>query len=197
MVTSNKYIADVFDIRPFDIYNQIFGYRAIPYPLAASLTDIIPNPVEKLSKLGAALYSKDRNGREAFCPVVIEHKGKKYNLPYSTIAIGMSKIITKTTVVGRPGTVKELISRDDYKFTIRGVILSDEELPEDELVDMSALFKIDEPVSLKNAFAEIFIPQDNKVVIESVDLPDMKGISGAQAYTIEVLSDTVLELEAK
>ena len=77
------------------------------------------------------------------------------------------------------------------------VVFSDEELPEDELVDMSALYKIDEPVSLRNAFAEVFIPQDNKVVIEIVDLPDMKGISGAQAYTIEVLSDTILELEAK
>lgn len=192
---ATNYIAEQYVINPFEAYKNVFGYRALPFPAALSLSSLIRNPVERLSKLGAVLFRKDSNGQEAFCPVVISHQGRKFNLPYSTISVSMRKIIEKTTVVGRKGTVKELISKDDYVFTIRGVILSKDELPEDDLTNIHDLFDIDEPVALENAFSEIFLQEDNQVVIEDIDLPDMKGVSGAQAYTIKLSSDTILELE--
>lgn len=192
-----KYIAGTFN--PFDIYAAVFGYRALPFP-QGQLNNLVPDVDEKISKLGAVLYKKDSKGREAFCPITLTRVQngkivKKYELPYSTVAIQLRKNIVKTALPGRRGSVKELIQIEDYQFTINGVILTDSELPESELMDINELFNINEPLKLENAFTDIFLQADNSVIIESIDLPDMKGISGAQAYSITISSDTILELE--
>lgn len=195
---ATNYIADTFKINPFEAFRNAFGYRALPFPLETSIQEILgPGAKERLSNLGAALYTRDKNGQEAFCPVVISYQNRKFNLPFSTIAVSMRKIIEKTTLPARRGSVKELIAKDDYVFTIRGVLLSDEELPQDELADLRELYEIDAPVNLENAFSEIFLLKENQVVIDDIDLPDMRGVSSAQAYTIRLSSDTILELEVQ
>lgn len=187
-----QYRADNFSV--FDIYKLVFGYRAIPFPTEKiSNTDLNTTA----SKLGVALFERDSLGNEAFCPISLEYKGKTYKLPYSTISMSLKKKIIDTPLINRRGSVKELIQIEDYKFTINGIYLSDSELPEDELTELDELFNINEPVKIKNAFVEIFLKEDNSVVIESCDLPDMKGISNAQAYSFSIISDTILELEIK
>lgn len=210
MATNGGYIAEKYNA--FDVYQAVFGYKAVPFPqtLAVSAARMLANPSEKLSKLGAVLFKRDTNGIEAFCPVTIVWeknvngaiKQRTFDLPYSTVAITMRKNIQKTSLIGRNGSVKELIQIEDYEFTINGVMLgsNDEEsddfhMPQTDLANLNELFQINEPVQLQNAFVEIFMPGDNTVVVESIDLPDMKGITGAQAYSIRVSSDTILELE--
>jgi hypothetical protein len=201
----------------FDVYASIFGYKAIPYPAAiaskvsgslqaessykagsfyASTTSEVFNDSEKLSAQGAILYRKEANGTEAFCPVDIYHTGtkKNYSLPYSTVAVTRSKNIVETALPGRKGTVKELIQIEDTQLQIQGVILGDD-LPETEISELNELFEINEAVQLKNAFAEIFMKADNTVVIKDLQCPDMKGITGAQAYSFTIVTDSVLELE--
>jgi hypothetical protein len=190
----------------FDVYALAFGYRAFPFPMGVN-DNLLPKPAQQLSTLGSVLLKRDKNGTEAFCPVVINHNGKKYDLPYSTISITMRKNIQKTALPGRQGSVKELIQIEDYQFTVQGVVLGAEViengtkviegLPEEGIKELNELFSINEPIRLENAFAEIFLPKDNRVVIESMDLPEMKGVTGAQAYTITLSSDTILELEEK
>lgn len=191
METNQKYRAPSFTV--FDVYKTVFGYRALPYP-QGDLSGLLPNPQEKLSSLGAVLFKKDANGTEAFCPVVLSYKGKKYDLPYSTVAVTVQKNIQKTALPGRRGTVKELIQIEDYQFTIQGVILGDD-LPEDGIKALDELFNINEPVKLENAFTEIFLQKENDVIIESLDFPDMRGVIGAQAFSMSLVSDSSLELE--
>jgi hypothetical protein len=203
----------------FDVYNAVFGYRALPFPAAISgnikeastngyVADDYPeaktameekassNKGEKLSNQGAILYRKEANGSEAFCPIDIYHPGTKktYSLPYSTISVTRSKNIQETALPGQKGSVKELIQVEDIKLIIRGIILGDD-LPETEISSLNELFEINEPVQLRSAFAEIFMQADNTVIIRDMDFPDMKGISGAQAYSMNIVSDSVLELE--
>lgn len=194
LMATNQYVADKFSIDPFEAYRHAFGYRALPFPQEVALSKLIPNPLKRLSKLGAAILKRHPDGTEAFCPVTITYKGTKYDLPYSTVAMTLRKDVVKTPLVGRKGKVKELVSIDDYEFTIQGIILG-EDLPEDELMKMNELFNINESVKLENAFTEIFLQKDNSVVIEQLDLPDMKGVIGAQAYTIRCTQDTILEIE--
>ena len=209
------YIAPKYNKAAFDIYELAFGYRAIPYPklLAAKALEIAESfdgtksdrsgtTSETLSKLGAVLFKKDENGVEAFCPVTIRYEDKVYELNYATISISMTKNIVKTNLINRRGSVKELIQLQDYKFTINGVMLGSQDLddadyflPQDKLADLNELFNINAPVELENAFSDIFLQDDNSVVIEALTLPDMRGVDGAQAYSITVSSDTVLELE--
>lgn len=193
-MATNDYIAEKYIIDPFEAYRHAFGYRALPFPQEVAISKILKSPLQRLSKLGAAILKRHPNGTEAFCPVTMRYKDKKYELPYSTISLGMSKVIVKTPMTGRKGTAKELISFDDYIITIQGVYLG-EDLPEDQLMELNELYEINEPVKLENAFTEIFLQKDNSVVIERLDLPDMKGVIGAQAYTIVCSSDVILEIE--
>jgi|WetSurMetagenome_2_1015567.scaffolds.fasta_scaffold02807_15 hypothetical protein len=198
----------------FDIYASIFGYKAIPFP-AAVLNKVgnqadnsykadgfyvesssTSKDTERLSAQGAVLYKKEANGTEAFCPVDIYHPGtkKNYSLPYSTVSVTRSKNIVETALPGRKGTVKELIQIEDTQLQIQGVILGDD-LPETEISELNELFEINEAVQFKNAFAEIFMKADNNVIIKDLQCPDMKGITGAQAYSFVAITDSVLELE--
>lgn len=198
----DKYRADVYT-KAGQIYEMVFGYRALPFPTAIRPDMLKVDMGEKMSKLGAAIYKNGKNGQE-FCPVTLAHMAmgkvvKNYDLPYSTISMTMEKNIESTPLIARRGSVHELISVDDYRFTIQGVLMTDDEeedgLPQDALDELRTLWEITEPVKLKNAFAEIFLQSDNSVIILSIEFPDMKGITGAQAYTITLKSDIVLELE--
>ncbi len=197
----------------FDIYASVFGYKALPFPAGiinnasqaensykASGYFVEPssasNDTERLSSQGAVLYKKEANGTEAFCPVDIYHPGtkKNYSLPYSTVSVTRSKNIVETALPGRKGTVKELIQIEDTQLQVQGVILGDD-LPETEISELNELFEINEAVQFKNAFAEIFMKADNNVIIKDLQCPDMKGVTGAQAYSFVAITDSVLELE--
>ena len=90
-----------------------------------------PNERES-SNLGSTLRKRDANGRWYFMPVVLVYKGKEYEMPNSLISIRGKKNIVSTPMVGRKGTVKELISMDDYEISIQGVAL-DTDWPDDQL----------------------------------------------------------------
>ena len=195
MVT--KYRAETFNV--FDIYKTIFGYRALPFPaaiqgLASSLASRV-SP-DRLSKLGAALFKRTEDGTEAFCPVEFRYRGNRVLLPYATISIRQQKTIVKTSLIERKGIVKELIQESDDIISVRGIIMG-EDLPVDPIIELRDLYRHKEPVQLLSAFAEIFLEGTNDVVIESLEWPDMQGIIGAQAFIMELSSDSVLEIEQR
>jgi hypothetical protein len=185
----------------FAIYNHVFGYRAIPYPQGQQINLMISGreQAERLSKLGAVITKRLPNGAEAFCPITIRHEGRTFELPNSTIAMTAKKRIVETPLIARRGSVKELIQVEDYEFQIRGVVITDDQeedgLPQEAISQLNDLFNINAPVELENAFTEIFLQADNRVVISEMQLPDMKGITGAQAYGFRLSSDSILILE--
>ena len=183
---------DKFNV--FNIYELVFGYKAVPFP-RVDFAGSIPK-ADKFSILGVSLYEKDQYGNEGFCPVKIKYQEETFNLPYSTISIQNKKKIKETSLTGRKGTVKELIQIGNYVFNIQGVaIIKEDSMPENEIINLRNLYEINDSVQLENAFSEIFLMEDNNVVIKNIDLPDMKGIIGAQAYSMTLLSDSVLTLE--
>ncbi len=215
MISFQKYSINLAS----DIFKSVFGYRALPFPAYADkqATRLVPNPKNVLSAYGATLKEPDKYGT-AFCPVKISKlvnglPVKTYNLQYSTVSVSCKKTIVETPLIGRQGTVNELIQIGDYEFVINGIILhdnyntwlntiegesidsSESELPQFEIANLRDVFKINEPVSLESAFTEIFLDNANECIVKNIYFPDMKGISNAQAYTIELKSDSVLELE--
>ena len=190
----------------FDIYRLVFGYRAVPYPLG-DLTGIVPSADSlkgKFSKLGSALMKSNRNGIMCMFPIVIESTDLVdypggIMLPNATISITGKKNMIETPLINRAGSVIELISIDSYKIEIKGIAIENDQengLPQESLKMLSTLWKLNKSVKLVDAVVkDYFLDADNSVVITDIKLPDMKGISGAQAYEISMISDTVLTLE--
>ena len=145
------------------------------------------------SNLGSTLRKRDANGRWYFMPVVLVYKGKEYEMPNSLISIRGKKNIVSTPMVGRKGSVKELINIEDYDIRIQGVAL-DTDWPDDQLAAIKEIYAVNESVQLKCALTDIFMDEEDMVVIKSIDIPEMKGIEHAQTYSLELETDRSFEL---
>ena len=136
---------------------------------------------------------RDANGRWYFMPVVLVYKGKEYEMPNSLISIRGKKHIVSTPMVGRKGTVKELISMEDYEIKIQGVALGTD-WPDDQLADIKEIYAVNESVQLKCALTDIFMDEEDMVVIKSIDIPEMRGVEHAQTYSLDLETDRSFEL---
>ena len=108
------------------------GYKGLPYPGAfIGMLKRIPGkqpeyegipqgqPLQEFTNKGTRLYKKDYLGRWYFMPVTfITDSKEKYEIPEAVLSITGKKTIVETPMVGRKGSVKELISIDDYKVSI-------------------------------------------------------------------------------
>ena len=126
-------------------------------------------------------------------PVVLEHKGKEYEIPNAVISINGKKTIVETAMVGRKGTVKELISVDDYEINIAGVAL-DSDFPDSQIAELNDLYNINEAVTLKCALTDIFLEEEDKVVLKSIDFQEMRGCETSQVFKMNLVTDRSFEL---
>ena len=188
-----------------DMLLSVLGYKGLPYPggfipdaPGKYKADGYEYPGEQASEktssdFGSTLRKKDAQGRWYFMPIVLEHKGTEYEMPNAVISIRGKKSIVETAMVGRKGTVKELISVDDYEIRIAGVCL-DVDFPDQQINALNELYNINESVTLKCALTDIFLDEEDKVVIKSIDFAEMKGCETAQVFTMELVTDRSFEL---
>ena len=188
-----------------DMLLNVIGYKGLPYPggfipdaPGKYKADGYEYPGEQASEktssdFGSTLRKKDAQGRWYVMPIVLEHKGTEYEIPNAVISIRGKKSIVETAMVGRKGTVKELISVDDYEIRIAGVCL-DVDFPDQQINALNELYNINESVTLKCALTDIFLDEEDKVVIKSIDFAEMKGCETAQVFTMELVTDRSFEL---
>lgn len=179
-----------------------FGLKTLPFPwipnrnktVQAQDFDVnIAAARKENTAKGSQLYAQDSLGGWYFMPVFITHQGTKYELDNAIISITTKKTIVETPLVGVRGAVKELISIDDYKISIKG-FLTGEDYPEQKVEELKSLFEINQAVELESAITDILLPWQKKVVITALSLPPTPGVETIQAYSIELTSDQPFEL---
>lgn len=195
-------------IHEFDakkILLSVIGYKGLPFPGGFIPSKEIPDTREAfeykgdarelktLSDKGSVLRKKDLQGRWYFMPVVFSHKGKEYEIPNAVVSITGKKNIVETAMVGRKGSVKELISLDDYEIMVAGA-LTDTDFPESGLCMLNELYNINEAVTLQCALTDIFLKEEDNVVIKSIDFSEMRGVESMQLFTMSLLTDSSFEL---
>jgi hypothetical protein len=115
-----------------------------------------------------------------------------------TIRITGQKTIVETALAGstRRGTVKELISVDDYQVLIRGIAINYSSkliYPEDQVKALHDLYLKNESLLIECALTNLL--GIYRLVIKSVDFPEMVGVQHAQAYEFTCISDEDFDLE--
>lgn len=115
-----------------------------------------------------------------------------------SISISSRKNIVETALAGstRRGTVKELISIEDWQVTIRGIALnfaSKLVYPEDQVKSLRDLYEKNESLEVMCALTNLL--GIYRLVITSFELPEMVGIQHAQAYQFTCVSDEDFLLE--
>lgn len=121
---------------------------------------------------------------------------KLWNEPL--VSIQSQKRIIKTVVAGstRRGTVKELIAAEDYKISIKGVILNErnpEVYPASEVAKLRQLYERRDSVTIENEVCSLC--KITRVVISSMTLGADEGYQGMQSYELVCESDNEFEYE--
>lgn len=183
----------------FDIdklYERTFGTK--PYRINGSETG------NKFTTGSASALTKTYANKEIWLPTLftkLDIKGStvtEFFLPYSVIKISGKKTIVKTAMAERQGTVKELYSVDDYSISLKGFFIDDKNRiwPEEDLKLFKKLFELQTAVVLENALTNVFLGSDQKVVIESFELPEVEGgRKHVRPFNIQLESDSIFTLE--
>jgi hypothetical protein len=188
-----------------DTLVSILGYKGLPYP-GVWLPEVNRSGKpdgykfdgeyleEKLyTDVGTMLRKVDAQGRYYFMPVFFLYKDKSYEIPNAVISFTGKKTIVETPMVGRKGSVKELINVDDYEISIQAIAQA-EDFPEAALTELNEIYNINESITLKCALTDLFLDQDDRVVIKSIDLSDMKGTENFTVFKMELITDRSFEL---
>lgn len=177
--------------------SEIF-YKAFGYEMPEPEQPEIPNAAARLdtSSLGQAYYANDDLGREHYLPLFINDM----LIPFAIVGVTAKKTIVNTPMPERGGTVHELISIDDYVFTIKGIFINDSnDYPEQNVKDLFALFQVNQSVVMRGVLPAIFLNGnfEERVIISEVRFPQVQGIENAVPFEMICESDMAFELEIK
>lgn len=195
-----------FDV--LQILESIVGYKGLPFPGVwfpkkgrddyqgeDFELEETAEPLKTQSNKGTTLYKKDAQGNYYFMPVTFIHQGKEYEIPCALISFTDRKNIIETPLVGRQGSVKELISLEDYQISITGVVFGENQVwPEEQLDAINELYNINEAIELKCALTDVFLSENDKVVIQELNLPPTGQTEHVQVVEIKCVTDRAFEL---
>ena len=137
-------------------------------------------------------------GAEAFLPIWLSEQTRnalEYLLPNTMLSMTSRKNIVKTNLVNRDGSVKEEISMNDWELRIRGVLVStDNNYPESEKQLLVEWYKKRKALNIQNVKTSICLDDHERVVIEELSFPEIRGFENTQPYEMLLSSDTEFSL---
>lgn len=180
-----------------DIFFKAFGYDA-PTADVSKIKLEKPAARKEQSQLGQPFYLKDLSGVEFFLPVMING----LLIPYAVLGMTWKKTIVSTALPERGGSVKELISIDDYEFTLKGILVNQSnDFPDDDVMKLHDLFLKNESVVMRSVLSDIVLtgkgddPNGHKVVIKEVRWPEVTGVEHVKPFEMTLESDMIFDLE--
>lgn len=187
----------VFDVQPKDLEPHILrsegGEPAKDFQ-PEDIKDRLPNAQER-KKQATALGDKiwlEQNSGYQFMPVALDG----IQLWHPRIRVTAKKNIVETHLVERNGSVKEIVSTEDFVINIQGTIKRTDGLwPDEELGQLIEIWKKNEAIPIKSAITGRLLNGHEEVVIKSIDLPDRPGFVESIDYAIECISDIPFLLE--
>lgn len=103
-------------------------------------------------------------------------------------------------MVNREGTVKELISTDDFRISIRGLCVGTEsQWPEDDITALQKIYAENKSHSIACPLTDIFLIKpkregSDKVVINDLEIMETRGFKNVVGYRMELTSDNPFSL---
>jgi hypothetical protein len=146
-----------------------------------------------MSSLGQQYYAEDLSGREFFLPVWMND----FLIPFAVMGMTWKKTFVDTPMPERGGSVHELISIDDYVFSIRGLLVNEDgEFPEEDIIKLHDIFKINASVRLRSALSAIVLNGnfDEMIIIRGIEWPTITGVQHVKAFEIRAESDMIFDL---
>lgn len=111
------------------------------------------------------------------------------------LSVSERKNVVSTQVQGRRGEVKEYISGGDFTIRVRGSIVGEQRgvAPYDQAALLSAHLTLGQSLEVAGNFLDVF--DITTVVIMDYDISEVLGSRNQFDFTINMVSDTPIELE--
>lgn len=110
------------------------------------------------------------------------------------ITVAQQKLIVKTQIQGRDGSVKEYIGMDDFQVTVNGILTgTNGQRPVPQIAGLNKMLIAPIPIEVASSYLQIF--GINYLVLESYELPQDEGGYSYQKFTMTFISDVQQELE--
>lgn len=184
-----------------ELFERTFGYKTTAFSPEFA-------PVDSGKDVQSVRYASGLLGQHYYLPVTIAYstngdandRATTWQLPHPVVAIRSKKNIVETIVVGRNGTVKELIGTQDYEIEIKGFMVGkDNEFPEDDMIRLRTIYELSRAVEMRCALTDIFLVRPERggsdnVVITSLEFPAVTGIKNVKPYELKLLSDAPFNL---
>ena len=177
LIDLNKLYKTYFNTSPYYVSKE--DGHAITQDVGYFITAQNPRPKETIqrNKDHIAFNKIGTYGQEIWGAITLRlESGLSIEIEACTVAVNLSKQITKTAVSERQGTVKECFHTDDYKFTIKGFLIDKKrQFPDDQINTLKTIFESTEKLDLIGGYPEMFLQDNCKVVIETLDFPEVQG----------------------
>lgn len=166
-------------------FKSVYGVKA------KDLEGQLPRAQKKQTALGGELYRETAKGFE-FMPILLGG----VQLWNPVVRAVSRKTVIETPLVERNGSVKEIISTDDWILSIRGTIKNaDGAWPDLELSELLEMYARNEAIPIRCALTDRLLNGNEYVVITNLSLPEKPGFVQSIEYSIECVSDIPFELE--
>lgn len=210
--------ANVFDLHK--LYKEYFGRGSYYVDKAgekkAATSDVEYSGIPRNERPRGTIHYSSKNiafnkigayGQDIWFPIKL--KGEKISenklksllvdIEACTISVNMMSTIVSTSVVERKGTVNEIVSIDDYKFTIRGFLIGkNRQVPEDDIETLIAIKESTKPKTLHGGYPELFLDKSCRIVISGLDFPEVQGHNHwIRPFSMTCKSDFITDLEFK
>lgn len=203
-----------------ELLASVVGYKGVPFPggflsnrpsggYETDQPDITPGAEEREELVkGTRLRKLSERGIWYYMPVYFRHPSIKaqanargtttdntLEILNAIISITGKKTIVETPMVGRKGSVKELISVDDYEIQLAMFVQSpDGKYPEAGITQMRELFDINESLEFISVLTDLVLDEGDRVVITDIEYPSTPGVEDGQAVRLTMLTDKEFEL---
>lgn len=183
------------------VFKNFLSLRGIPYLFLhdkgflnsnKEFDNITLASTKKCTTISGKPYYNDKG---FYMPVSFKANGKMVEFPYAVISISQKKNIVSTSLQGRAGTVKELISISDADIDLTGMLVDEYgNYPEADVTMIKELFEINKSIEIICPLTDIILGTGVEVVIEAISYPSMAGVEDAQIVKMKLLTDKPFEL---
>lgn len=190
-----------FNTTPYFIANKGTN-KSLTQEIAYSEIEKNPNPKGTIQRSKGFLPFNKINayGCEVWGAIVLKVSDTlSIEIDACTVSINLSKIIIKTPVSERAGTIKECFSLDDYRFNIKGFLIDkNRRFPENQINMLKQIFESTDPVYLHGGYPELFLDASCRVAISNLDFPEVQGKSPwIRPFSLTCETDTIEDLIIK
>ena len=170
-------------------FTDVLRIKGLVYP-----SFMLSKANERYTPDGAPLRAQDADGRWYFMPVWLGG----VEIPNAVISVTGQKTIVETPLIGRQGTVKELITLNDYSISLAGVLVGDD-YPADQVKAITELYKRSESLEIVSALTDCILGQKNvnsphTVVITGITWPEVGAVENMQGFKMSLKTDRPFNL---